>query len=77
MSSVAEAAKRKSEAALATAKDVAADAPAAMQKVREDPKAATQGFLHSPFVRGALPFVNGGAAGMVATSVIQPVDMVK
>jgi len=77
MSSAVEAAKRKSEAALATAKDIAADAPAAMQKVREDPKAATQSFLHSPFVRGALPFINGGAAGMVATSVIQPVDMIK
>lgn len=25
----------------------------------------------------ALPFVNGGAAGMIATSIIQPVDMVK
>ncbi|KAK1088453.1 putative mitochondrial 2-oxoglutarate/malate carrier protein [Friedmanniomyces endolithicus] len=77
MSSAVEAAKRKSESALATAKDIAADAPAAMQKVREDPKAATQSFLHSPFVRGALPFLNGGAAGMVATSVIQPVDMIK
>lgn len=28
-------------------------------------------------MRGALPFINGGIAGMVATSVIQPVDMVK
>lgn len=33
--------------------------------------------LHTPYVRAALPFVNGGIAGMVATSVIQPVDMVK
>ena len=28
-------------------------------------------------VRAALPFVNGGMSGMVATAVIQPVDMVK
>lgn len=34
-------------------------------------------FLHTPVVRAALPFVNGGLSGMVATSVIQPVDMVK
>lgn len=34
-------------------------------------------FLHTPFVRAALPFVNGGIAGMVATSVIQPIDMIK
>jgi solute carrier family 25 oxoglutarate transporter 11 len=34
-------------------------------------------FLHTPAVRAALPFVNGGLAGMVATTVIQPIDMVK
>lgn len=34
-------------------------------------------FLHKPAVRAALPFINGGIAGMVATSVIQPIDMVK
>merc|ERR1711939_1019005 len=28
-------------------------------------------------MRAALPFLNGGAAGMVATTVIQPVDMIK
>lgn len=34
-------------------------------------------FLHTPFMRGALPFINGGISGMAATTVIQPVDMVK
>lgn len=34
-------------------------------------------FLHTPVVRAALPFINGGISGMVATTVIQPVDMVK
>jgi len=33
--------------------------------------------MRSPLVAAALPFVNGGAAGMIATSIIQPVDMVK
>jgi solute carrier family 25 (mitochondrial oxoglutarate transporter), member 11 len=34
-------------------------------------------FLHTPLMRAALPFINGGLSGMVATTVIQPVDMVK
>ena len=63
-------AKQSSEAALA-------DASAAMKNAAENPKQATQSFLHTPFVRAALPFVNGGLAGMTATSVIQPVDMIK
>ena len=33
--------------------------------------------LHHPLVRSALPFINGGLAGMFATAVIQPIDMVK
>ncbi|KAI4603947.1 putative mitochondrial 2-oxoglutarate/malate carrier protein [Pestalotiopsis sp. 9143b] len=34
-------------------------------------------FLHTPLARAALPFVNGGLSGMLATTVIQPIDMVK
>lgn len=34
-------------------------------------------FLHHPYTRAALPFVNGGLAGMTATAVIQPIDMIK
>lgn len=34
-------------------------------------------FLHTPYMRAALPFINGGISGMVATTVIQPVDMIK
>ncbi|KAL3491329.1 mitochondrial carrier domain-containing protein [Aspergillus germanicus] len=34
-------------------------------------------FLHHPYTRAALPFVNGGLAGMTATVVIQPIDMIK
>jgi len=65
------------QATVTKAKEVASEAPAAVQKVRENPVAAKNDFLHSPFMRAALPFINGGAAGMVATSCIQPVDMVK
>ncbi|KLU89246.1 mitochondrial 2-oxoglutarate/malate carrier protein [Magnaporthiopsis poae ATCC 64411] len=39
--------------------------------------AARNDFLHTPFMRAALPFINGGLSGMVATTVIQPVDMIK
>lgn len=34
-------------------------------------------FIHKPAMVAALPFINGGLSGMVATTVIQPVDMVK
>ncbi|KAI1826952.1 mitochondrial carrier domain-containing protein [Xylaria intraflava] len=34
-------------------------------------------FLHTPLMRAALPFLNGGVSGMAATTVIQPVDMIK
>jgi solute carrier family 25 (mitochondrial oxoglutarate transporter), member 11 len=77
MSSAVEAAKQKTDAAITTAKDIASDAPAAMQKARENPSAATKDFLHTPFMRAALPFINGGLAGMAATTVIQPIDMIK
>jgi solute carrier family 25 oxoglutarate transporter 11 len=43
----------------------------------ENPKQVSQDFLHTPFMRAALPFINGGLAGMSATAVIQPVDMIK
>jgi solute carrier family 25 oxoglutarate transporter 11 len=77
MSSAVEAAKRKAEGALAVAKDAAADVPAAAQKVKENPGKATQDFLHTPLMKTLLPFINGGAAGMAATTVIQPIDMIK
>jgi hypothetical protein len=33
--------------------------------------------LSNPAVAAAVPFVNGGVSGMIATSIIQPIDMVK
>ncbi|KAJ4327554.1 putative mitochondrial 2-oxoglutarate/malate carrier protein [Fusarium piperis] len=44
---------------------------------RGDSAALANDLLHSPVAKAILPFVNGGISGMVATSVIQPVDMIK
>ncbi|KAF2472623.1 mitochondrial dicarboxylate transporter [Lindgomyces ingoldianus] len=70
-------ASRAMENAKQTSETVLSDASTAMKSAAENPKQATTDFLHSPFMRGALPFVNGGIAGMTATTVIQPVDMIK
>lgn len=48
-----------------------------MKSATESPKQATSNLLHTPFMRAALPFINGGLAGMTATTVIQPIDMIK
>jgi len=45
--------------------------------VQGDAAAIAPDFLHTPFMRAALPFINGGISGMAATTVIQPVDMIK
>lgn len=66
----AEAARNKTSEAVDATKRIA-------ETARADPLAAKTDFLHTPFVRAALPFVNGGLAGMVATSAIQPIDMIK
>lgn len=63
-------AKESSSAALS-------DASSAVKSAAEHPGQATSSLLHTPFMRAALPFINGGIAGMTATTVIQPVDMVK
>ncbi|TVY89177.1 putative mitochondrial 2-oxoglutarate/malate carrier protein [Lachnellula willkommii] len=62
----AEAARKKTSEAMDATKRLATDSPA----VKND-------LLHTPFMRGALPFINGGLAGMAATTVIQPIDMIK
>jgi solute carrier family 25 oxoglutarate transporter 11 len=43
----------------------------------ENPSATASNVLRQPYMRAALPFINGGLAGMTATIVIQPVDMIK
>lgn len=45
-----------------------------------DSKSSTEGpkgILHQPYIVAALPFINGGLAGMTATTCVQPVDMIK
>lgn len=58
-------------------KESAHNAAVSAKKAVETPAQTTSTILHHPYMRAALPFVNGGLAGMTATSVIQPVDMVK
>lgn len=70
-------ASRALENAKQTSESVLTDASAAMKNAAENPKQATSHFLHTPVMRAALPFINGGIAGMTATTVIQPVDMIK
>lgn len=45
--------------------------------MKSDTVARISKFIHTPAMVAALPFINGGISGMVATTVIQPVDMVK
>ncbi len=66
----AEAALQKTSEAMETTKRFT-------ETARADPLAAGTNFLHTPFMKAALPFINGGTAGMVATTVIQPIDMIK
>ncbi|RKU44850.1 putative mitochondrial 2-oxoglutarate/malate carrier protein [Coniochaeta pulveracea] len=62
----AEAARTRSSEAMGSAKGV-----------QGETIAVANDFLHTPLMRAALPFINGGLSGMVATTVIQPVDMIK
>ncbi|KAK5079407.1 putative mitochondrial 2-oxoglutarate/malate carrier protein [Lithohypha guttulata] len=59
------------------ARSAAQKVEAATTEAVQNPAAAKNDFLHLPAVRAALPFVNGGLAGMFATMCIQPIDMVK
>lgn len=59
------------------ARSAAQKVEAAAAEAVNNPKQAKQDFLHTPVARAALPFVNGGLAGMFATMCIQPIDMVK
>jgi hypothetical protein len=45
--------------------------------MKSDTATKVSNFIHTPYMKAALPFINGGISGMVATTVIQPVDMVK
>ena len=49
----------------------------AVQNAAETTQKTKTDLLHQPAVRAALPFLNGGLAGMTATTAIQPLDMIK
>lgn len=66
-----------SESQAGAGKPKAERSAAAVSDALEHPAQATSSFLHTPAMRAALPFINGGLAGMVATTVVQPIDMVK
>ena len=63
--------------ALDAAKSSSQQAKNTLKTMTEETSTTTSSLLHHPYVRPALPFVNGGLAGMTATTVIQPVDMIK
>ncbi|KAF4122713.1 solute carrier family 25 (mitochondrial oxoglutarate transporter), member 11 [Geosmithia morbida] len=62
--------KQAAESARSKGSEMAASA-------KNDIASVSSGILHTPAMRMALPFINGGLSGMVATTMIQPVDMVK
>ncbi|KAL8656113.1 MAG: hypothetical protein Q9226_002772 [Calogaya cf. arnoldii] len=63
--------------ALDAAKSTSQQAKITLKNMTEETSTSTSSLLHNPYVRPALPFVNGGLAGMTATTVIQPIDMIK
>lgn len=72
-----EAAKQNVDTAVAVAREKSAAATTNFKTAADGAVRAEKDLLHQPWVRAALPFVNGGLAGMTATTVIQPVDMIK
>ncbi|KAL9600245.1 MAG: hypothetical protein Q9219_003289 [cf. Caloplaca sp. 3 TL-2023] len=63
--------------ALDAAKSTSQQAKNSLRTMTEETSAGTSSLLHHPYARVALPFINGGLAGMTATTVIQPIDMIK
>ncbi|KAL8956850.1 MAG: hypothetical protein Q9183_006205, partial [Haloplaca sp. 2 TL-2023] len=59
------------------AKSTSQQAKNSLMTMTEETSSTTSSLLHQPYTRAALPFINGGLAGMTATTVIQPIDMIK
>lgn len=49
----------------------------ASETAPQAPVSERKSILGNVYVRSSLPFVNGGLAGMAATAVVQPIDMIK
>jgi len=62
---------------MSTSHSTSQQAVEATKQAANETKAAKNDLLHKPWMRAALPFINGGLGGMTATTVIQPIDMVK
>jgi solute carrier family 25 oxoglutarate transporter 11 len=60
-----------------TAQKAAEEVKGAAKEAVNNPVKAKDDFLHTPVMRAALPFINGGLSGMAATACIQPIDMIK
>lgn len=63
--------------ALDAAKSSSQQAKNTLKTMTEETSTTKSSLLHHPYIRPALPFINGGLAGMTATTVIQPIDMIK
>lgn len=63
--------------AASAAESTAHAASDALSRPASEQSTTTARILHHPYTRTALPFLNGGLAGMAATTTIQPIDMVK
>ncbi|KAI9878141.1 MAG: putative mitochondrial 2-oxoglutarate/malate carrier protein [Pleopsidium flavum] len=66
-----------SQQAAEGAKQAANEAKDTIKSAVDDPKGAKNNVIRQPWMKAALPFINGGLGGMTATTVIQPIDMVK
>ncbi|OBT77549.1 hypothetical protein VF21_04599 [Pseudogymnoascus sp. 05NY08] len=69
--------KQAAESARAKSTEALESSKRAAEKAMSDPISAKNSLFQAPAMRAALPFLNGGLAGMVATTAIQPIDMVK
>ena len=63
--------------AIDAAKSTSSSTASALSHPASETSSSAAALLHHPTTRLALPFVNGGLAGMAATTAIQPIDMVK
>lgn len=61
----------------ATTTTTTSRAAEAAKTATAEARTTTTSILHHPWTRTILPFVNGGIAGMTATALIQPIDMIK
>ena len=62
---------------LDAAKSTATSTRTTLSRPASETSPTAASILHHPTTRLALPFLNGGLAGMAATATIQPIDMVK